>query len=358
MKKKLQILTSLLLAAGLIWWVFRGTDWAEVGAALRNAHWGWLVFSVGVVLVSFYLRVRRWSYIVRTAGPVSFRSMFSATQIGFLGNFVLPARVGELIRALVLGRLAKLPVAQCFAFVVLDRVTDLFGLLCVFLVAAVAFQPPEVVHAAILGDIPEWAAALLEPGAIRGAALTCSGILVVIMSGFVLLYVKQQWVILVSDAVVGKVSTRLAERLRHLFLQFAEGMHVFRSVGDLSKALAFSLATWGTFLLSYCSLMWTFDIHPPWYVPFVLVSMLSVAISLPSTPGFAGVFHFAIFFSVLFTMPETDANVARALAIVAHLVNLIPVVVVGIFCLYLEDLGLFQLQRESRKVQASSETSA
>ncbi len=104
MKKAVQIIVGLVIGALLLWWVFRDTDWAEVGTALGAVHWGWLAVATLFVLFSFITRILRWRYIVRTAKPVSFRSMFSATQIGFMANFILPGRAGEVIRALVLSR--------------------------------------------------------------------------------------------------------------------------------------------------------------------------------------------------------------------------------------------------------------
>src|SRR5690606_14395379 len=97
------------------------------------------------VVLSFYVRILRWKYVVRATAPASFRSMFSATQIGFLANFTLPARAGEFIRPLVLSRLVGIPFSKSLALTSLDRVTDLFGLVAVMIVAGLAFQPTESV---------------------------------------------------------------------------------------------------------------------------------------------------------------------------------------------------------------------
>ncbi|HNT87202.1 MAG TPA: lysylphosphatidylglycerol synthase transmembrane domain-containing protein, partial [Candidatus Hydrogenedentes bacterium] len=378
------------LIAALVWWLFRETDWRAVGEAISRANWCWIGVSVAGVLVTFVTRIQRWSYIVRTAKPVSFRHMFSATQIGFLGNFVLPARAGEAVRALALGRLANLHFSRALAFVALDRVTDLFGLMAVILVAAVAFRPahdirlPPSIYA---GVIP---ADLVSTYAVRVALF-----IMLIVGAFVLLYVRQRLVLGLSDAVLGAVSQRLAARVHEMLQHFADGLHVFRSARDMAKSLFFSLFTWAVFVLTYAAVGMAFGLDLPWYAPFVVVSFLALAISVPGAPGFIGQFHFGVAIPVLLLMPSVTATYAfgecaghavagftslyvgpaaaalgeipraaaehslatakglgLAVAIVAHLINVFPVFAVGLFCLYREQLGLFQLRREAEEAEA------
>ncbi len=347
MKKKIQIFAGVALGLVLLWVVFRDTNWSEVAAATRDVHWGWLLLSQVVIGFSFVARVWRWGYIVRTAQPVSFRHMFSATQIGFLGNFILPGRAGEVIRALALRRLTRIPFTKCFAFVALDRVTDLFGLIAIMFIAALAFRPQEAVNPTGV-SLPEWASPLLQPGAIRAATLSTVVALLVVVGAFVMLYLNQRLMLRISDACFSFVSERLAVRVHGLLRDFAEGMHVFRSFGDMSKSILFSLCVWALFALSYVCAIKAFGLDVPWYSPFVTLALLSVVIALPGAPGFVGQFHVAITASLVLVQPDIDLDVAKAFAIVGHLVNVVPVALAGIFCLWLEKLGLTELSRESR----------
>jgi hypothetical protein len=348
-KKKLQIAAGISLGVFLVWFVFRGTDWGKVYQAVRGAGWGWLALCEILCLLSFVTRVQRWGYIVRTAKPVSFRHMFSATQIGFMANFVLPGRVGEVIRALVLSRLTWLPFSRCFAFVVLDRVTDLFGLMAVLLVSVAAFHPQSAI---ILPA--EIYASPIPAGVIRTAA-EMTGLAIVLLVGFfVLLYLNQRLVLRISNACLRVISPRLAAKTGEMLQHFADGLHVFRSAGDMAKSIGFSLVTWSTFILVYAALFEAFDLDWPWYAPFVCNSLLAVVISLPGAPGFVGQFHIAIVGGLLIVMPNVDLDVAKAVAIVAHIINLVPVVLVGVYCLYREKFGLLELQHQSETVQEST----
>lgn len=349
MKRKAQIAIGLAIGVTLVWLLFRGTDWAAVGEAIRSAHGAWLVLAFLGVLVSFVTRILRWGYIVRTAKPVSFRSMFSATQIGFLANFTLPGRAGEVIRALVLARLERLPFSKCFAFVALDRLTDLIGLIVVLIISVLAFHPDPAIHMADETALPEWASTLLQPGAIRAAALSAAIVLVGLAGGLVLLYVNQRLVLRILDRGIGAASTRLAERVHGLLQQFAEGLHIFRSGLDMAKSVFFSLVTWSMFAVTYGSTLRAFEITLPWYGPFIVLSFVAVAISLPGAPAFVGQFHAAIVAAVLLLQPTADLDVARAAAIIAHLINVVPVTAVGLYCLYTEKLGLLELRRAGER---------
>lgn len=354
--KKIQFLLGLGFGVLLVWLLFRETNWVELGRAISRAHWGWIAVSLLGILVSFITRVQRWSYIVRTAKPVSFRHLFSATQIGFLANFTLPARAGEAIRALVLGRLTQIPFTRGLAFVALDRLNDLFGLLVVILVAAFAYRPEADIHlpeSIYSGTIP---ADLVSRYAFRVAIM-----LAMIVAVFVLLYVKQRLVIGLSDRILGWVSPRFAHYVHGLLQHFVDGLQVFRSARDMAKSLMYSMFTWGLFILTYAALLRAFGLHLPWYAPFVTLAFLALAISVPGAPGFIGQFHFGIAVPMILLTPVTADqsaefiyNTALAVAIVGHLLNVFPVLIVGVACLYLEQLGLLQLRRESEEAQAAS----
>lgn len=353
MKRTVQLLIGLAVGLGLLWLMFRDTKWPQVWAAAEGAHPGWMVLVVLLVLATFVTRIWRWGYIVRTAKPVSFRHMFNATQIGFLANFTLPGRVGELIRAMILGRLAQLPVSKCLAMVALDRVTDLIGLLAVIAVTVFAYAPEGnvVIPAETLGREISFSATTVEAGEI-GATVS----LFVIVFALVMLYVKQTLMLRFVDALAGLVSERLARWAHRMLEQFAEGLHVFRSGSDMAKSVFFSLVTWGLFLAIQYAGFAAFEIQGPWYTPFVIQVLLAVAISIPGAPGFVGQFHAPIIIGLMMLVPGMEGSKAKAYAIVLHLLNILPVYAVGVACLLHERVGLFALTRESAQVEATLET--
>lgn len=356
-KRAIQVSIGLAIGLGLLWLLFRDTNWHEVGTAIREIHIGWFLIAQIPLWLSFPIRVQRWTYIVRVAKPVSFKNMFSATQIGFLANFTLPGRAGEAIRALVLTRLADIKFSKSFAMVALDRVTDLFGLIAVILVAIVAYQPEQ--------DVTIPAETFGTPGAItfsvtqyRIGAISAGVFLFIVVGAFAFLYVNRSIVIRLTKFLVGLVSKTLAQRLCEMLDHFADGLHIFRSPVDMSKSILFSLLTWGTSLVFLTCMLEAFGIDYPWYTGVVMQAILSFFISAPGAPGFVGQFHVPIVITLVMLVPGIDVDRAKAVAIVIHLLNLPPIGILGVHALLTEHVGLFQLRKESRALQADEKAQA
>ena len=102
-------------------------------------------------------------------------------------------------------------------------------------------------------------------------------------------------------------------------------------------------------------ILMAFNLDTPWFTPFIILSILSVAISMPGAPGFVGQFHIAVVAALLITLPSIAVDKAKAVSIVAHLMNLLPIAVAGIYCLYREQFGLLELRRESEEVEEELE---
>jgi glycosyltransferase 2 family protein len=348
MKKKIQIVIGIIIGAVLLWYLFKDTDWREVWLIVRSAHIGWMLLGVGVLIASFFIRVWRWGYIVNPVVSVPFWRLFSATQIGFMANFILPARAGEVVRALVLTRSRNIPFGKTMAFVAVDRVTDLFGLLAVFLITLVAFRPKQDVY--LPEDLQYLYDGPISAAMIRGSLASMTALLVGIVSIMLLLMVCKKHILRISDAVLGRISTRLADFAHNLFEHFTEGMQVLTSYKDLAKATGASLVLWATFCLIQVCFYKTFGLEMPWYTSFVITSLLAVFISIPGPPGFIGPFHAGIIGGLILANPEVNLNAARAMAIMGHLINLIPLVVIGVICLSFEKMDLRELNRESEEM--------
>jgi hypothetical protein len=343
-KKYLQITAGLAIGAFLLWFLFKDTDWVKVWRAFQEARTGWLFVGLVAILISFVIRIWRWSYIVNPVIHVPFWQLFSATQIGFLGNFVLPARIGEVIRALVLSKSRDIPFPKTMAFVAVDRLTDLFGLVYVFLVTLLVFRPNSDVY--LPEDMKALYSGAISKEMVQGSLFVATAALIAGVAFLMLLIARKKFFLALSDSFFALFSKRLGHFVRKLFLNFAEGMQVLLSFKDLLKASLVSLLLWTFFAISQYAVFKAFDLSVPWFAPFVVLSLLSVFISIPGPPGFIGPFHVGVVGGLILVNNALDLDSLRAVAIVAHLFNLVPVVLIGIVCLSFEKIGLRQLAAE------------
>ncbi len=355
MHRAIQAVIALCIMAVLVGFLARGTDWAEVSAAIMQARPAWLGAALVAIIACFFTRIQRWSYIVRAVHPASFRHMFSATQIGFLVNFTIALRLGELVRAVALARLARLPVSKSLALVAMDRVTDLVGLLAVMLVAVTAYRPTAdvVIPPNTLGNAAE---VIVPKALIQVCTLGTFAGLVGIVVVLVAVYVSQDLALRWIRATLGRVSARLSEWVCRMLAQFADGLHIFRSAGDLAKSTVFSLITWGLFVAALWCFIQAFSIEAPWYAAFVAQSMLAVAVGLPGVPGMLGQFHLPIVAGLVMATPGLDPNQAKALAIAAYLFNAGPVILTGLACAMWEGMGVVDMTRAGVAAEAHAKS--
>ena len=352
LKRTIQVIAGALIALVLLYVLFRGVNWADLLRAMRSVSLLWLALCQIPLWLSFLTRIQRWKHIVRATAPASFRAMFSATQIGFLANFTLPARAGELIRPYVLGRLAGIPFSKGLALTALDRVTDLFGLIATMAFAGLAFHPKKdiALPKELLGFQYTVSARAIDTTAVF-TLIVLAGLIAVL----VLIYVNKRLALRLSDFIFGMISTRLAEWIHRLVNEFAEGLHILRSPIAMVRSIAWSFVTWGLFLVSTTCILQAFHLNWPWYAPLVVQSTLAILISVGFTPGFIGQFQAGVLAGLTMVIPGISYADALAVGVVAHIVNVLPIAITGVGCLVWENMGLLELQRASEEAEAELE---
>jgi uncharacterized protein (TIRG00374 family) len=105
------------------------SEWGHVREAFARVQY---VYVVPLMLLSAYtvvIRCQRWRLLLRPLGDVAFLPLLSATSIGFFCNMVLPLRVGEVVRPVLLARRTRLPASSVFGSVLLERLLDLVTIL-------------------------------------------------------------------------------------------------------------------------------------------------------------------------------------------------------------------------------------
>ena len=145
---------GIAVSALLLWVAFRGVEAEAFWHATRHVRLGWLAVLALATMVRFGLTAVRWSLLVRPVKTVGLHRLFGVTMIGFMANQLLPARIGELVRAYGLARTESLPMPPVVATLVLERVFDGLSLL-LFLVGGSFFLRPEpwMVWSAVLSGI-------------------------------------------------------------------------------------------------------------------------------------------------------------------------------------------------------------
>lgn len=125
------------IAAVLLYFCLRGINWEEFWTLLQHCRWGWVVLSMGLGAVVFWLRALRWRMMLLPLDETTSRmTCFNAINIGYLVGNVL-SRVSELVRCGYVVRHSardgegrrKASFDRVLGTVVVDRVWDALTLL-------------------------------------------------------------------------------------------------------------------------------------------------------------------------------------------------------------------------------------
>lgn len=315
------------LGAFFLWFALRDVAFGDIAANLRRVSPAYFALFVLMHIASFGLRALRWSALVRPLAPVPARRLLSPLAIGFMINFIFPARAGELVRVWLLGRAERVSASAAFGSVVVERLCDIFAILC--LVAVTPFFL-EGDASGLLGRI-RWISPILFAGYLGTVA------------GLFLLGHHHG----ALEAFLARhpfVKRRpLLMRLANLVVKFAEGLTVLKSVRQVALAVGLSFAIWGWGGLSNLLIMRAFGLDLPAFAPFLLLLLQAAGFLVP-TPGALGPFQIAHLVALrdVYGVPKSEA---LALALIIHLGLFIAVLVPGIWFALREHLGVRDLAR-------------
>ena len=132
----ISFIAGVLLSAVAFYFASKKVSIAELFKYLASINYLWVLPAVLVTVISFMLRAVRWQIILESTRRISFRSAFHPMMIGFMINCVLPGRLGEVARPVILQKEEKVPFATGLATVVAERVFDICLLLLLFMLTA------------------------------------------------------------------------------------------------------------------------------------------------------------------------------------------------------------------------------
>ena len=124
-KDILKLIISLGLTALVIFAIKDSVDWNQLGSSLLEIKYGWVVLSIGLSIVSHYLRAYRWRMLLEVGGHATKSlTLYLALMTGYLANMAFP-RLGEVVRCTLLKEEYDIPVSYSLGTVVTDRLLDL-----------------------------------------------------------------------------------------------------------------------------------------------------------------------------------------------------------------------------------------
>lgn len=300
-----------VLGLGILWWMYRGTDWSDFGHyVLHEMNWWWMLLSLAFGILPQMARAWRWKMALEPLGEHPRRtSCTDAIFMSYAASLVIP-RVGEVTRCGTLKTSDGVSFTKSLGTVVTERLVDS---LLMLLFTGIAF----------LLQLPMFLRFLKETNTNVGDLLhrfTGTGYIVT-------------FICLVAALIAGFVAIRrfsFFKKGRDMLRDMWEGVLSLRKVRNLPLYLFYSVLIWVGYFLHFYIAFFSFDFtaHLSIGAAFLIFCVGTFAVLVP-TPNGAGPWHFAVkTMLVLYGVAETQAIM---FALTVHTIQTALVVLLGAF---------------------------
>jgi len=104
MRRKIKSAIGISISLLLIWLIFKGTNWSEFLKAIQNINYFIIIAAMAIMVFSVWIRAIRWRILISKVGNVSTKDLYKVTMVGYMGNNILPLKMGELLRAYAISK--------------------------------------------------------------------------------------------------------------------------------------------------------------------------------------------------------------------------------------------------------------
>lgn len=278
-KNTLQYLFWAAVAVVLVYFCFRSIDWTQFMLALEHCKWEWVLLSIGLGILSLFIRGLRWRMLLVPMDPqTSILTCFNAYNICSAVNLFLP-RVGEVVRlAYVVKNSSKdtegkriLSADKALGSIVTERVWDM---LFVALITTVVLVLKWDDFGAFFTDNFSWG------GTVMGLAIP--GLLLLLA-----LVVALCWCLRNRGGFWGRV---------WVFIQgIGEGLGSFRRMKRGWLFLLYTFLIWTLYWFMSTCIVWALKDMPVFgsltLVDALFISLVGSISTIVPIPGGFGIYH-------------------------------------------------------------------
>jgi glycosyltransferase 2 family protein len=297
--------TGWIISAVIVGIIAYSVDWNHSLQVVRKVPPLSMIVLVGIYGFGFIVRAARCELLLP---ELSFMTALKAVLVGYAANNILPARLGEFVRAHYVARRSTRSYASALANIAVERIFDGIILLILLSVGSMSLTlPPTASLALSLGTI----------------------IFAFAFVGFLL-----------AATFATTLEAWIPEgSLKNTAAGFLDGMKIAaRSSTVLLTTTVLSFAVWLIEASMFYAAFSSTGLDLPFSAALTVLGIINLGILIPSSPGYVGVFHScAVLALQAYHIPPADA---LAYAIVVHLAQYMPVTIIG---------GLIYVQRNREK---------
>lgn len=317
-KTIIQVVVGIIISVICLYFAFRGIDIKESIEIVKNINIPYFIISLVLSVVIIVLRGLRWECFIPLKKPIKKRTVVMAIYIGYMGNNILPAKLGEVARAYILGMKENVSKSALIASVVTERLFDVItgGIILTISVVFIPNLPQTVTYAAIALFV-----------------LSIVGFLVLIF-----LVWQKEFAHKVFHKIFGILPKNIGDKLIEFSCNFIDGIgfkndpkHIFLIFFYTALYLIGQILTIGF-------LMASFNIKTGPIIALFVFAIGGFGFAVPSAPSGIGPFEWAIVFGL--SLIGVEKTVAFPYALVYHMMGIVPIVIIGFIFLFMLGIDL------------------
>ena len=321
MKKVVTWASGPIIALFFLWFAFKDVDADALLEGVKGASIPLLLVCAFFGMGHMVVRSIRWKTLLGPAGEgISFWERFSAVCIGYMAS-LLPGRVGEVLRPILLARRTGVRVGTAVSTVAVERIVlDLFAIMSF---GAIGLVAPQNLTGLVPNADPEILSALRNVG---GGLI--AGLLVAIVMIHVLGKRRERaeaWLLAKSETLPSFLA-KTARGISSLF----PGLAGFATIGGTLRLIIETFVVWTVVAVGVHTGIVAAGVELGPLAALFMVPILALGIAVPA-PGGTGPYHAAMIYGLvgLFGTPKDLAAVA---GLVSHAITWVPVLLLGGFC--------------------------
>ncbi len=319
---------GLSLGAGIMLYFALTLQWQEFLTLFDNIHIFPLISAVALFIFASFFRALRLEILLRPQGSgtcLTFSRLLHclhAIYVGNFGNFIFPARAGEVLRMYHAHKKLHLPLMNTITLCMVDRLFDVWSL----------FLLGGVLVSCVFSHMPTLSAGFFSLLGITGISLVALGII----------YAYPVHIYTILCTLLSYFPWHLQKKLRQFCKHSLLALQKIGSLKVLLLALGYSLCSFVVNIFMCHELFHVFGWQLPLTAALMMKLCLSFAGSLPSAPAFIGLYQAAAVFALAPFHLGREEGVAYALLLQSMS-----------FCLYafLGSGGFFALKRKNISLQ-------
>ncbi len=335
-KSKWKFWLGVIIGLFFLALAFWGQDFKAIGQSLSEANYLWLIPALVAYFIGVGVRAVRWQYLLSPIQKISVQRLFPVVVIGYMANNVLPVRMGEIVRAYVLGRREGVRKTAGLATIVVERIMDGITMILFLSVFSLFVK---------IGT------------SIEGLEKIAAGVFLVVIALFFVVAHSREWMKKLEGFGLKFVPAKLRPRVAGIADSFIDGLQILRQWRDLLMVFVLSVLAWGFEAGMYWMVALAFNnLNLSLAAVFMTLAVANLATLIPSTPGYVGPFDAAAKL-VLVQIFAISQNLASSYVILLHAALYLPVTLLGLYYWLREHFSFKEADQLRETTIAEKETS-